>query len=88
MTPFDYLIACGRELKNIIHVVFRLWINDQIIFRVITLEGNIFTGSYKTTHFSYNVKTRQPTKIEDIDVGYIEVWLHTNSLFLLPNTPT
>ncbi|KAK2458446.1 F-box/kelch-repeat protein [Trifolium repens] len=84
MTPFDYLIACGHELKSIVHVVFCFWINDQIIFRVITWEGNIFTGNYKTTHFSYNVKTRQSTKIEDIDVGDIEVWLHTNSLFLLP----
>jgi hypothetical protein len=88
MTPFDYMIVCDRELKNIISVVFRLWINDQIIFQVGTwVTGKIYTGR-KSMHFSYNVKTRQLTKIEDIDAGDIEVWLHTNSLVLLPNTPT
>jgi hypothetical protein len=85
MTPFDYMIVCNRELKNIISVVFRLWINDQILFRVGTREiGKIYTG-IKYMHFSYNVKTRPPTKIEDIDAGDIEVWLHTNILVLLPN---
>jgi hypothetical protein len=34
MGPFDYVAACGRE-PNIFCVVFRLWINDQLIFRVV-----------------------------------------------------
>ncbi|CAJ2630353.1 unnamed protein product [Trifolium pratense] len=85
MTPFDYLVACGHELNNILHVVVRLWINNQIILRVVVKwDGKIA----KSMHFSYNVKTRQLTEIEGIDVGHnhIEVWLHTNSLVLLPHS--
>ncbi|XP_004510667.1 uncharacterized protein [Cicer arietinum] len=81
MGPFDYAAACGRELK-IMTVEFRLWIDDQIIFQVALCE----TG--KRINFSYNIKTRQLTKIEGIAEGYFEVWLHTNSLVSLPSTPT
>jgi hypothetical protein len=88
MGPFDYVAACGHE-HSIIHfitdVVFRFWIDDQIIFRV-TLNKSIFTHK-KKIHFGYNVKTKQLTKIEDIDVGDFEVWLHTNSLVTLPSSP-
>jgi hypothetical protein len=84
MGPFDYVAACVHE-HFITDVVFRFWIDDQIIFRV-TLNKSIFTHK-KKIHFGYNVKTKQLTKIEDIDVGDFEVWLHTNSLVTLPSSP-
>ncbi|XP_045789608.1 uncharacterized protein LOC123884539 [Trifolium pratense] len=90
MGPFDYVAACGLEL-DIIDVVFRFWINDQIIFRVslgpVHNNSDIFKNK-KYMHFGYNVKTRQLTKIEGIAEGNFEVWLHTNSLVSLPRTPT
>jgi hypothetical protein len=87
MGPFDYAAACGHEL-DITRVVFRFWINDQIIFRVtLCPTDNIFTN-IKNIHFGYNVKTKQLTKIEGIDVGNFEVWLHTNSLVSFPSTLT
>ncbi|XP_058745518.1 uncharacterized protein LOC131618273 [Vicia villosa] len=82
MGPFDYLAAYGHNL-NPISVSFRLWINNQIIFRV----GMHQNYSRKNIHFGYNVKTKQLTKIEDVDMGDFEVWLHTNSLVSLPTTP-
>lgn len=88
MGPFDYVSACGHRL-NTTDVKFRLWINDQIIFRVRLPQspiGNLLPG-LQYIHFGYNVKTRQLTKIEDIDVGNFEVCLHTNSLVSLPSTP-
>jgi len=89
MGPFDYVTACDREL-NIFCVVFRLWINYQIIFRVVlgALPREENYKGRKTMHLSYNVKTRQLAKIEGIAVGDIEIWLHTNSLVSLPSTPT
>jgi hypothetical protein len=84
MGPFDYAVACGHEL-DIRSAVFCLWINDQIIFRVYQRQNQ--TG-IKIVYFGYNVKTKQLTKIEGIDVGNFEVWLHTNSLVSLPSTPT
>jgi hypothetical protein len=87
MGPFDYASACGHEL-DMTRVVFRFWINDQIIFRVTLCPiDNIFTN-IKNIHFGYNVKTKQLTKIEGIDVGNFEVWLHTNSLVSFPSTLT
>ncbi|XP_058745512.1 uncharacterized protein LOC131618267 [Vicia villosa] len=82
MGPFDYMAACGHSLNNTI-VSFRLWINDQIIFRV-SLD---LYNSRKNIHFGYNVKTKQLTKIEDIAVGEFVAWLHTSSLVSLPTTP-
>ncbi|CAL5195946.1 unnamed protein product [Lathyrus oleraceus] len=87
--PFDYMPAFGHSYNfNIPIVVFCLWINDRIIFRVGLHQnqiGNMF--SCKHIHFGYNVKTKQLTKLEDIDEGNFEVWLHTNSLVSLPTTP-
>ncbi|RHN39711.1 hypothetical protein MtrunA17_Chr8g0346821 [Medicago truncatula] len=88
MEPFVCMGACGPGI-DIMSVVFRFWINDQIIFRFSLHQdriGNIFSG-IKRIHFGYNVKTRQLTKIKDIDEGNIEVWLHTNNLVSLPSTP-
>ncbi|RHN39714.1 hypothetical protein MtrunA17_Chr8g0346851 [Medicago truncatula] len=88
MGPFDYVSACGQELQ-ILFVAFRLWINHQIIFKVAlskNLIGDISPGQ-KNIHFGYNVKTRQLTMIEGIDVGDFEVWSHINSLVSLPCTP-
>ena len=89
MGPFDYVSACGQELQ-ILFVAFRLWINDQIIFKVAlskNLIGDISSGQ-KNIHFGYNVKTRQLTMNEGIDVGDFDVWFHINSLVSLPSTPT
>ncbi|CAI8594684.1 unnamed protein product [Vicia faba] len=86
MGPFDFVAACGRELI-INFLLFRYWIHDQIIFRVAS-SPEIFPRGRYSIHFSYNVNTRQVTKIEGIDMGNHEVWLHTNSLFSLPSTPT
>ncbi|CAK8560674.1 unnamed protein product [Lathyrus sativus] len=82
MGPFDYMATCGHDLNNTI-VSFRLWINNQIIFRV-SLDQN---HSRKNIHFGYNVKTKQLRKIEDIELGEFVVWLHNNSLVSLPTTP-
>lgn len=86
MGPFDYVAACGLDLV-ILLLLFRYWIHDQIIFRVVIFprtEENWPRGKH-TMHFSYNVNTRQLTKIEDIAMGSHEVWLHTNSLVSLPS---
>ncbi|CAL5195948.1 unnamed protein product [Lathyrus oleraceus] len=86
MGPFDYMSASDHNL-NPKSVSFCLWIHDQIIFQVGLHEnqiGSMFTS--KSIHFGYNVKTKQLTKIEDIEVGDFEVWLHTNSLVSLPTT--
>ena len=88
MEPFVRRGACGPDI-DIMSVVFRCWINDQIIFRFSLHQdriGNIFSG-IKRIHFGYNVKTRQLTKIKDIDEANIEVWLHANNLVSLPSTP-
>jgi len=78
MGHFDYVSACGRELNNLSSVVFRFWVNDQIIFRVTSPRLNMLLD--KVTHFGYNVETKQLTCIEGIDAeGGYEVWLHTNS---------
>ncbi|XP_058763877.1 uncharacterized protein LOC131637309 [Vicia villosa] len=90
MGPFDYVAACGQEFF-VKFLLFRCWIHDEIIFRVSrssTREENLPIGGRYTMHFSYNVKTRRVTKIEDIAMFNNEVWLHTNSLFSLPSTPT
>ncbi|CAK8560673.1 unnamed protein product [Lathyrus sativus] len=79
MGPFDYMAACGRNL-NTEPVIFSLWIKDQIIFRV-GLSNN--PDKIENMYFGYNVKTKQLSKIEDIDAGDFEVWLHTNSLVSL-----
>ena len=87
--PFDYVATCGHEL-NIWSVLFRLWINDQVIFEV-ALHSNSarkLIPNPKNIHFGYNVKTKQLTKIEGIAVGAFEVWPHTNSLVSLPSTAT
>ncbi|CAK8560676.1 unnamed protein product [Lathyrus sativus] len=86
MGPFDYMSASGHNLKPR-SASFRLWINDQIIFQVglhKTETGSM--SSRKSIHFGYNVKTKQLTKIEDIEVGDFDVWLHTISLVSLPTT--
>jgi len=60
MGPFDYMAACGREL-NIWSVVFRFWINDQIIFQVSLCQDqirNTWPPIINRLHFGYNVKTR------------------------------
>ena len=83
----DCVTACGHELISF--GAFCLWIDDQIIFQVALHQNpirNLFEGITKM-HFGYNVKTRQLTKIVDIDVGDFEVWLHTNSLVSLSSTP-
>jgi hypothetical protein len=87
MGPFDYAAACGHEL-DIKSAVFRLWINDQIIFRVSLHPIDYILANLKTIHFGYNVKTKQLTKIEGIGMGNFEVWLHTNSLVSFPSTST
>ncbi|XP_058745515.1 uncharacterized protein LOC131618271 [Vicia villosa] len=86
MGPFDYMAACGHNLNTA--AVFRLWINNQIIFRVQLLpqNQNQIGNGLIYMHFSYNVETKQLTKIEDIEVGDFAVWLHTNSLASLPTT--
>ncbi|WJX14015.1 hypothetical protein P8452_04332 [Trifolium repens] len=83
MGPFDYASACGHELDSR-SAVFCLWINEQIIFRVYLRQNQ--TG-IKSVYFGYNVKTRQLTKIEGIDAGNFDIWLHTNSLVSLPSNP-
>jgi hypothetical protein len=87
MELFDCVTAFGHKLISF--DAFRLWIDDKIIFRV-TLHQNqlskILPG-IKKMHFCYNVKTKQSTKIEDIDVGDFKVWFHTNSLVSLSSTP-
>ncbi|MCH92041.1 hypothetical protein A2U01_0012973, partial [Trifolium medium] len=86
MEPFDFAVTCGHE--TIILLVVHLWINDQIVFQVfIKKKGDIYTG-LRSIHFSYNVKTRQLKKVEDIEEGKIGVWLHTNSLVSLPGAST
>jgi len=88
MGPFNYAAACGNNQLNITSVIFRLWINDQIIIRVaLHSTGNMLTNK-RNMHFGYNVKTKQLTKIEGISLGDFEVWLHTNSLFSFPSTIT
>ncbi|XP_058763919.1 uncharacterized protein LOC131637336 isoform X1 [Vicia villosa] len=90
MGPFDFVAACGLEFFIKV-LLFLYWIHDEIIFRVSrtsSIEENLPIGGRYTMHFSYNVKTRQVTKIEDIAIFNHEVWLHTNSLFSLPSTPT
>ncbi|XP_058745517.1 uncharacterized protein LOC131618272 [Vicia villosa] len=68
MGPFDYMIACDHNL-NPRSVSFRLWINDQIIFQVGLRKNQTGSmSSHKSIHFGYNVKTKQLTKIEDIEV--------------------
>jgi hypothetical protein len=86
--PIDLVAACGHEV-NTWNVVFRLWINDHIIFRVTLPKSRTenLIPCIENIHFCYNVKTKQSTKIEDIDVGNFEVWLHTNSLVRLPSSP-
>jgi hypothetical protein len=59
MEPFVYRGACGPDI-DVMSVVFRFWINDQIIFRFSLHQdriGNILSG-IKRIHFGYNVKTR------------------------------
>ncbi|CAK8560675.1 unnamed protein product [Lathyrus sativus] len=87
MGPFDFMAACGHNL-NTANVAFRFWINNQIIFRAALSQNQIENVIPRITyiHFSYNVETKHLTKIEDIDVGDFEVWLHTNSLVSLPST--
>ncbi|XP_058745313.1 uncharacterized protein LOC131618062 [Vicia villosa] len=83
--PFDYVAACAQSL-HVLFVTFRLWINYQIIFQVAINQspiGNI-PPSPKSMHLGYNIKTRQLMKIEGIDEGNVEVWLHRNSLVSLP----
>jgi hypothetical protein len=87
MGPFDYVVACGHEL-DIMDVVFRFWIDDQIIFRVTLDDTKYIFTNLKNKLFGYNVKTKQLTKIEGIDVDNFEVWLHTNSLISFPSTST
>ncbi|KAK2353566.1 F-box and associated interaction domains-containing protein [Trifolium repens] len=87
MGPFDYASACGHEL-DIRSAMFCLWINDQIIFRVSLHPIDYILANFETIHFGYNVKTKQLTKIEGIEVGNFQVWLHTNSLFSFPSTST
>ncbi|AET00330.1 hypothetical protein MTR_5g090860 [Medicago truncatula] len=87
MGPFNYVAASGNQL-NIMSAIFRLWINDQIIIRVAIRPIRNMLTNEKNIHFSYNVKTKQLTKIEGIASGDFEVWLHTNSLFSFPSTPT
>ncbi|RHN53787.1 hypothetical protein MtrunA17_Chr5g0399631 [Medicago truncatula] len=87
MGPFDFPTACGHEI-HILCVVFCFWINHQIILRVSLLKRrNTSVTSRETMHFSYNVKIKRLTKIDNIVVGDIKVWLHTNSLVSLPSTP-
>jgi hypothetical protein len=86
MGPFDFVATCGREVC-IVTIQFSLWINNQIIFKVTLRPNKEETLSLAYMHFCYNVKTRQLAKIENIDVGDFAVWLHTNNLFSLPNTP-
>jgi hypothetical protein len=85
----DFVDACGLELNNIWNVVFRMWVNDHIIFQVTLLKSQTenLIPCIENIHFCYNVKTKQSTKIEDIDVGNFKVWLHTNSLVTLPSSP-
>jgi hypothetical protein len=88
--PIDLVAACGCGHEvNTWNVVFRLWINDHIIFRVTLPKSRTenLIPCIENIHFCYNVKTKQSTKIEDIDVGNFEVWLHTNSLVRLPSSP-
>ncbi|XP_045791658.1 uncharacterized protein LOC123886380 [Trifolium pratense] len=80
MEPFNHVITSFG--------VFCLWINDQIIFRIALRSQENMSGNIKKIHYGYDVKTRKLTKIEDIDVGNFDVWLHTNTLASLPSTPT
>lgn len=90
MGPFDHAAACGHKLVG---VDFLLWIDDQIMIQAALCA----TG--KRIYFSYNIKTRQLTKIEltkiewskiegIAEVTYFNVRRHTNSLVSLPSTPT
>jgi hypothetical protein len=84
----DFVVACCHETIILLAIV-RFWINDQIIFQVYLKKKRDIDPGIRSIHFSYNVKTRQVKKIEDIveDSG-ITVWLHINSLVSLPNTST
>jgi hypothetical protein len=84
--PLDYAIPFGHETRG---EAICFWINDQIIFQVYLKKKRDIDPGIRSIHFSYNVKTRQVKKIEDIveDSG-ITVWLHINSLVSLPNTST
>jgi hypothetical protein len=88
MGPFDFAVACCHETIILLAIVC-LWINDQIIFQVYIKKKRDIDPGIRSMHFSYNVKTRQFKKIEEIveDRG-ITVWLHINSLVSLPNTST
>ncbi|XP_058745318.1 uncharacterized protein LOC131618065 [Vicia villosa] len=91
MGPFDYVAACGHELDvRYNYACFRLWINDLIIFDIDKQQNRrgANTQSPKNIYFGYNIKTRKLTKIEGIDMGSFEVWLHTNSLASLPSMAT
>jgi len=90
MGHFDYVAACGHKFE-MFSLVFCLWIDDQIIFRVtLPQRVSVYISEWKpvSTHFCYNVKTRQLTMIKGIDVGDFKVWLHTNSRVTWPSTPT
>jgi hypothetical protein len=84
MGPFDFVAICGHEVFS--SLIFRCWINNQIIFQVYAHPNEKLFSKYEKMHFGYHMKTRQLTKIGDIDMGDFEVWLYTNSLISLPDT--
>ncbi|CAJ2630190.1 unnamed protein product [Trifolium pratense] len=94
MGHFDRDVACVCHklgILNVRNMVFRFWINDQIIFQVALPRHELARNTLsdkKLIHFGYNVKTKQLTYIEEIGVGHFEVWLHTISLVSLPSSPT
>ncbi|CAJ2638541.1 unnamed protein product [Trifolium pratense] len=89
MGPFDFVAICGCKVYS--SLIFRLWINDQIIFQVYVLPNEKISSNYEKVnyqkmHFGYNMETGQLTKIGDIDMGDFEVWLYTKTLITLPHT--
>jgi hypothetical protein len=88
MGPFDFAASCCHETIILLALV-HLLINDQIIFQVYIRKKRDIGRDLRSIYFSYNVKTGQLKKIEDIvEESGITVWLHTNSLVSLPSTST
>ncbi|XP_004500699.1 uncharacterized protein [Cicer arietinum] len=81
--PFHNTGICSHKLGfdfNIMatSLIFRFWINDQIIFIGIFVPNP--TGFVTNVHFCYNIKTRQVAKIDCIPIGNLKAWLHTPTL--------
>ncbi|CAK8560104.1 unnamed protein product [Lathyrus sativus] len=88
MRPFDDVDAYSHQLQ-ILYVTYRFWIKDHIILLVSLSENPIGNRdpAIKMRHFTYNVKTRDLTEVQGLDLSSTAVWLHRNTLASLPSTP-